>query len=726
MLNLRQMQAAQSGKKRRKVPWLMGLFVLGLLVLLIVLQASNLWKSFSVETASDLMLLYGLSSLNFIAFVIFGFIFLRSVIKLVRERRALALGSKIKTRLLLYFAAISLLPIMAMAVFSYLFMNRALDRWFERIPANVEQQAHDVQAQAIADQSAKLTETAQMLAAVVEKRDLSDADLATITTAGNLTRIEILDRNNKVLKADGKNVLPEQIPELERVLDIARNGRPDEPLLQDGKGFDAAVAQLSDGRKLIVVPDIHTEETVSQKVDNSLLELESLKQQQVTVRQIGLLTLGVLTFLLIFASSWTAFYVARGLTEPIRALALGADEIAQGNLSHRINVLAEDELAILVESFNTMSAKLEESSAVIIAGRKYIETVLESLPTGVISFDSEDCVTTINRSAKNILRLENADFLRLGLDTLVGDDNRQVIERLLSRAKRIGHASEQSVLKRENVSGLSNGDANIPVALIATALPGDSGCVLVIEDLSELIAAQRASAWQEVARRMAHEIKNPLTPIQLSAERIAKRAGSEPAVASVGLVHSSTQPADVIKEGTDIILREVASLKAMVDEFSRFARLPEVKLEPGNVNDVVRRALAMYEERYSDVKITAQLEDQIPSAMIDPEQLKRVFVNLIDNSIEAFDEDAFEKTISISGRFDRAREVIVVELSDNGRGIDAADFPKLFQPYFSTKGRGTGLGLAIVNRIIADHHGKIKAANTSQGAKFTIELPANG
>ena len=703
----------------------MGLFVLGLLVLLIVLQASSLWKSFSIETTSDLMLLYGLSSLNFIAFIIFGFIFLRSIIRLVRERRALALGSKIKTRLLLYFAAISLLPIMAMAVFSYLFMNRALDRWFEQIPANVEQQAHDVQAQATADQSAKLKETAQMLAAVVEKRDLSDADLSAITAAGNLTRIEILGKNNEILKADGKRVSAEQTPELERVLDIARNGRPDEPLLQDGKGFDAAVAPLSDGRKLIVVPDIHTEETVSQKVDNSLLELERLKQQQVTVRQIGLLTLGVLTFLLIFASSWTAFYVARGLTEPIRALALGADEIAQGNLSHRIKVLAEDELAILVESFNTMSAKLEESSAVIIAGRRYIETVLESLPTGVISFDSENRVTTINRAAKNILRLENADFSKLGLETLVGDDNRQVIERLLSRAMRIGHASEQSVLKRENIAGLSNGDANIPVALIATALPG-SGCVLVIEDLSELIAAQRASAWQEVARRMAHEIKNPLTPIQLSAERIAKRAGSEPAVASVGLIHSSNQPADVIKEGTETILREVASLKAMVDEFSRFARLPEVKLELGSANDAILQALAMSKDRYSDVRITSQLEDNIPSAMIDPEQLKRVFVNVIDNSIEAFDEEAFEKTISISSRFDRAREMIIVELSDNGNGIDAADFPRLFQPYFSTKGRGTGLGLAIVNRIIADHHGKIKAANSSRGAKFTIELPANG
>ncbi|HYJ89967.1 MAG TPA: HAMP domain-containing protein, partial [Pyrinomonadaceae bacterium] len=438
------MASSQIDKKRRGFPWVMGLFVLALLVLLIMLQASNLWKSFSIETASDTLLLYGLSSLNFIAFMIFGFIFLRSVIKLIRERRALELGSKIKTRLLLYFAAISLLPIFAMATFSYLFMNRALERWFERIPDNVVRQSHDVQAQAIADQSAKLTETARMLASVVEQRDLRDIDLSAITAAGNLTRIEILDKNNNVLKAEGKQVSAAQEPELQRVLDIARNGDPATPLLQDGKGFDAAVAQLPDGRKLIVVPDIHTEETVSQKVDNSLSELERLKDQQVTVRQIGLLTLGVLTFLLIFASSWTAFYVARGLTEPIRALAVGADEIAQGNLAHRINVLAEDELAILVKSFNTMSAKLEESAAALTEGRRYIGTVLESLPTGVISFDGENRVTTINRAAKSILGLENADFVQFGLETLFGEDNRQVIKRLLSRAVRVGHASEQT------------------------------------------------------------------------------------------------------------------------------------------------------------------------------------------------------------------------------------------------------------------------------------------
>jgi two-component system nitrogen regulation sensor histidine kinase NtrY len=617
------------------------------------------------------------------------------------------------------------MPIFAMAFFSYLFMNRSIERWFAAIPESVSRQARDVEQQAAADQTAKLQDTARMLAAVIEKRDLTETDLAQISAAGNLTRIEILDAGGNVLKASGKQVPAQRHAELDQVLQTARHGRADDVVLQDGRGFDAAVAQLSDGRTLVIVPDIHTAETVGQKVDNSLAELENLKQQQITVRKIGLLTLGVLTFLLIFASSWTAFHIARGLTVPIRALAEGSDKIAQGDLSYRVDVLAEDELAILVDSFNAMADKLESSSRTITDGRRYIETVLQSLPTGVISFDREDRVTTINRAARNILRLENSEFAKLGLDKLVGEENRQVIERLLSRARRVGHASEQTVLKRESLVDASDSDGNIPVALIATALSGGNGCVLVIEDLSELIAAQRASAWQEVARRMAHEIKNPLTPIQLSAERIAKRVGAEKAAVSpLGSIHATSPTSDVVKEGTDTILREVASLKAMVDEFSRFARLPEVKLEPGDVNEVIRQVVGMYKDGFSDVVFDVKLAD-LPQAMIDPEQLKRVFVNLIENSIEAFEEDASEKTVTINSRFDPAREMVVIDLSDNGKGIEPADFPKLFQPYFSTKGRGTGLGLAIVNRIIADHRGKIRAANNSRGARFSIEIPAS-
>ncbi|MBK8467457.1 MAG: HAMP domain-containing protein [Chloracidobacterium sp.] len=595
--------------KRRKTPWVVGTLMVVSLATLIILQSTNLWKEFTIDSSSDLILLYALSSLNFIAFVIFGFIFLRSIIKLVRERRTFELGAQIKTRLFIYFAAVSLLPILAMASFSYLFLNRALDRWFSQIPQSVIQQARNLE---------------------------------------------------------------------------------------------------------------------QQSVNNSLAELERLGREQQTIRRIALLTLGVLTFLLMFASSWIAFYVARGLTTPIKALAEGASEIAAGNFGHRVDVFAEDELALLVTTFNDMSAKLESNSVELGERRKYIETLLETLPTGVVSFDAVDRVSTINRAAANILRLDGADFAGVELDDLVSEDSRDIFKRLVGRARRVGHASDQTTLKGESLNYDSTPENELTVAITATKLPSDDGVVLVIEDLSELISAQRASAWQEVARRMAHEIKNPLTPIQLSAERIAKRF-TKSGHTDNGLgkrINDKGPIGDVVHESTETILREVTSLKTMVDEFSRFARLPDTKLENGDLNAVIDQAIMVFDSSMENVEIETALVSDLPQVYIDAEQMKSVFVNLIGNAVEAFESATPERTIWITTRHDTARDLIVAEVSDNGKGIAPADLQKLFQPYFSTKGRGTGLGLAIVNRIISEHHGRIKAvANQPKGAKFIIELP---
>ncbi|MEO8074547.1 MAG: ATP-binding protein [Acidobacteriota bacterium] len=733
------MENKPSPIKKRKTPWLLGGLVFTLLTVLVLLQSSNLWKSFSVETASDTILLYALSSLNFFAFVIFAFIFIRSLLKLRRERRALQLGSKIKSRLLLYFIAISLLPIIAMAVFSYLFMNRALERWFASIPDNVIRETRQMQEQAVTDQTLKLRQTAQMLGSLLENQPADNRKLQKLVEAGNLTCMQILASDGEILAESTKNLSLEQKAELDKTLQIVYENRFDDANLSDGKGFDIAMTRFADGKKLVVVSDLRPNENVSQVVENSLAEFDKLKQKQVTIRQMGLLTLGVLTFLLIFASSWTAFYIAKGLTVPIRALAEGADKIARGDLAHRVDVLAEDELALLVSAFNQMTDKLEKNSAELGERRKYIETILQSLSTGVISFDGKNRITTINQAAMQIFNLESADFTQFALDKVVSEENRLVLERLLARAKRIGQASEQTALQREQTDGASNSiNESLPVALTATALPktvdNEIGVVLVIEDLSELITAQRASAWQEVARRMAHEIKNPLTPIQLSAERIAKRFAQvqnpkskvqSPAQTNLGiLILDFGLTTKVIDESTETILREVNSLKSMVDEFSQFARLPNVKLESGQLNEVIEQSVALYEDRASNVQINLRLAANLPKAMIDNEQIRRVLVNLLENAFEAFDESQTEKQIFIKTFHYAARDLIVAEVSDNGNGIAPADLNKLFQPYFSTKGRGTGLGLAIVQRIISEHHGKIKAvANKPNGAKFIIEIP---
>ena len=716
-------------EKKRKMPWVLGSIVLVLLTLLFLLQSSNVWKSISVDSASDTLLLYALSSLNFIAFVIFAFILIRSLLKLRQERRALQLGSKIKTRLLLYFAAISILPLIAMAVFSYLFMNRALERWFTQFPEDVVRKASEVQEKTNLEHLEKFKKIAPMLANALDNQNVQNEDLEEIIKVGNLVRLEILSPERRVLASAQKDLPTEQLTDVDGIFTSIYQSNGTELPKFNRTDFVVNSAKMSEGKTLVLATDMRSTEDLKQVAKQSLIEFDRLKSQQKVVRQIGLTTLGLLTFLLIFASSWMAFYIAKGLTRPIRALAVGADEIAKGNFSHRVNIFAEDELRLLVQSFNEMSGKLEGNSAELEERRKYIETILQSLSTGVISFDGTNRVATINKAAIQMFKLEDEDFASFELKQLVNEENAQILEKLILRAKRIGQASEQTVLQREQIVESADVNENLPVALTATALPNENGAVLVIEDLTELITAQRASAWQEVARRMAHEIKNPLTPIQLSAERIKKNFSRHSTVA-VDSTHSNLtnkkQLDKIVDESTKTILREVSSLKSMVDEFSRYARLPNVRLEEDDVNEVIRQALMLYEDRIDDVKIEVNLAEKLPKVQIDAEQLKRVFVNLIDNSYEAFEEDNDNKTIIIKTLHDAARDLIVAEITDNGKGIMPSNMQKLFQPYFSTKGRGTGLGLAIVQRIISEHGGKIRAlANNPKGARFFIEINVN-
>jgi len=699
---------SESRRQSRFSLWLLGIFVLVLLGFLLILQSSNIWKSFSVETAGDTLLLYGLTSLNFAAFVIFGFIFLRSILRLARERRALQLGAKIKTRLLFYFVLVSLLPITAMAVFSYLFLNRALDRWFSQIPENVVHETRSVQLRMLAEQQRRLSETADMLAASLSKQEIDSDLLNKMADAGNLSFIEVLDSNGKTLLSSSKNQAV--IPNLEWA--AINEGRLDDPILRDGSGLDIAVAGLSDGRRLVIVPEYGSADSAERIVDRSLSEFDRLKEQQITVRHIGFLTLGVLTFLLIFASSWTAFYLARGIAVPIKALAEGSERIARGELGYKVDVPAEDELALLVASFNEMSAKLAENSAALAERRRYIETVLLSLPTGVVSLDGEDRITTINPAARKILNIRQ-DLRGKNFFDCLDETGRAAFLKIIRRAKRVGHSSDQIEL------GFGGGVSTLPVAITATALPEESGVVLVLEDLSELLAAQRAAAWQEVARRMAHEIKNPLTPIQLSAERIRRRYSS---------LHNSSldSTAEVIESGTATILREVASLKTMVDEFSQFARLPSAKPEPGDLNETIRNVGEIYRDREGGIEIKLDLQPDLPTHNFDPEQIKRALVNLIENAIESYEETVRHKPVMISSLLDQAGERIIIRVTDYGRGIAPENYAKLFQPYFSTKGRGTGLGLAIVRRIITEHFGRIYArGNEAGGSDFIIELPLN-
>ncbi|HEV8589078.1 MAG TPA: ATP-binding protein [Pyrinomonadaceae bacterium] len=743
----RQSESKGKSRQRRIRAWLLGGIVVVLLGLIAAQGLFNLWSFVPAETGSDTLLLYAISTLNFVAFFVFTFILLRSLLRLRRERRARQAGSRIQTRLLVYFIGLSLLPITAMAAFSYLFLNRSVEKWMGRLPENVVERVREQQREIVATQNQRLHETATLLATAIRLKPQTEwqPTLDQLRNTGELTEIEIVSNSGEVIAASRSEISTTNEAELAQVLEAGRRAPyPTDSQLSDAKGFDLASVPLTESTRLILVPRRFSDADVNDLIAGSQSEYQHLVQRQRKVRLLGLSTLGLMTLLLLFASTWVAIHLARGLAAPIKSLAEASKEVARGNLSHRVNTPADDELALLADSFNQMTAELEENRRRIEAGaatlkeknqaleerRNYIETVLNSLSTGVVSLDSADCVTTMNAAAASILRLSESPPAWAKLSSLLNQEDRAVLERLIKRARRAGRAAEQSQLTRGSTA------TSIPVALTVTALGaasgGERGVVLVIDDLSELLTAQRAAAWSEVARRIAHEIKNPLTPIQLSAERIARqfgvrvnggdhRAGNGQATAT-----EDEELKRVVEECTSSITREVAGLKSLVDEFSRFARMPDAQKSTTDLNNVIAQAAALYEERLSGAELRLELQQDLPPAMLDGEQMKRVFVNLIDNALEALTSSA-ERRITIVTSLDAPREMLIAEVADSGEGVSAADFKRLFQPYFSTRGRGTGLGLAIVQRIISEHGGRIYAENNvPHGARFVIELPVAG
>ena len=721
--------------------WVLGATVL-LLLAIIVSQQLWLWTVVRPDTPTDALVLYALSTLNFVAFVVLIFIFVRNLLKLRRERRERQLGSKVKTRLLVYFISISFLPITAMAFFSYLFLNRSLEKWFNQFPNEIVQQATEVKRRMLASQDQTLRDTASLLVMLLspQTNEARRATMDQIVASGQLVGIEIVGNDGSVVTQSRAPLSATDTEELEKLFAEARQFRaPSGSSLIDGKDFDALATPLNQSEMLIIAPEKRAASDLTDLVTDSERGYQNLVGQQRRVRLLALSTLGLMTLILLFVSSWVAIYLARGIATPIKALAEASNEVARGNLAHRVTTtIADDELALLADSFNQMTSQLEENRSRIEAGaaelqdrnmalrerRNYIETVLQSLSTGVVSIDENDCVTTLNASAARMLALRDRVEENPKLSGLIGSEDWLVVERLLRRARRTGHATEQTQLA-------SGGTEPLPVSMTATALRDSKGprrgVVLVIEDLSELLAAQRAAAWSEVARRMAHEIKNPLTPIQLSAERIAKSYGRATTNGNgVGDHADEKRVAAVISECTATITREVAGLKAMVDEFSRFARLPATRLELANLNDVVTQATGLYVDRLDGVSMALQLDPELPSSMLDVEQIKRVFVNLIDNAVHALASMSGEKQIVIVTSHDAERSLLRAEVADTGQGIEPADFRRLFEPYFSRRDSGTGLGLAIVQRIIMEHGGHIRAErNTPRGAKFVIELPGD-
>jgi len=750
----------ERGRRRLATVIILALAVLLLMLSLVAQSAFNPTPFLMPDTAGETLLLYGLTTLNFLAFVTVLFILLRSVLKLVRERRANRLGSKFKARLVSYAIGLSLLPALLLFFFSFGLLNRSIDRWFGEPARQIVEDAHTIEESYFKKEEGELTSIARSVArnlTLASRNDFHTPELERSLRqemAGyDLALVRVIAPGQRAtIQAPGRDVEPgiaETLQAAEQQLlnsADAFNGRDDgdSPLAIYIIAGVRLTDARADGRMLIVARQFPPDLTQrAANIDEQHTNFHSLLGKIKRIKAIYVLLLAAVTLLVIFAASWLALYVARGITIPIQALAEATDRVAHGDVPRPVNVVAEDELAVLVKSFNEMAAQLAENRERIERAAeelrrtnlaledrsRYIETVLESLSTGVISTDAETRIATINRAAVILLGLKEKPEGRPQLSHLMEGKQGDELAALCRRARRSGTAHTELEFKQQDGGAIHAATTAISLRSSEGEM---EGYVIVIDDLTDLVQAERAAAWSEVARRMAHEIKNPLTPIQLSAERIMRNYGR-----GVGAAPESRFD-QVVQEGTATIIREVGALQRMVEEFSRFARLPEARPVEASLNEVIRDALSLYADRLDGIRLESHLADDLPALRLDTDQIKRALVNLIDNAIEAVSSDereegngsagnatlVVEKLISVESSYQKTVDMVQFTVADTGHGIRPSDRDKLFLPKFSTRERGTGLGLAIVSHIVADHHGRIWVEeNRPRGARFIVELP---
>ncbi len=661
-----------------------------LLIVSVVLVAwqgsfSGNFGSFAPDDAEQTFVFYGVSILIFLLMVTLGFMLVRLIVKLWIERQRDRAGSRIRTKLVVGALALSLMPVFFMVLFSVYVLNATMQKWFDR---PVEHELVDlVRISGALDRQTrdKANAEAELLSAMPETKTLlaggnADGDwLARFCRAHGILAAAITpDNAAKPFASYGRFPTPKDAPW--------------------AAGLAGAV------RVAIAVPvDVAKEQKTIEDYDRAFLQFSA---QRKFVRTISFLVLALIALFIFFVTSWLAHLLARQISGPIAALLRGAEEVSQGNLGHQVKVNAVDELAQLVSGFNRMTSDLEANRAEIEARRRFTEAILESIPTGVISVDSAGAIQRVNKALEDIF--PEAAPRRAGrLEDLFAREDVAEIRYLMNRARRTGHATRQLEVKTPHKT--------LHLAITVSAIEGrrGSGFVIVIEDTSDLLRAQKTAAWSEVARRVAHEIKNPLTPITLSAERILRQANRAPLQGAVN---------KVIRECAETILEETASVKRLVDEFSQFSRLPAAQQVLCELNDVVAGGIGVFEGRLDGIELRVDLATDLPPVFIDPEQFKRVVVNLIDNAAEAM-QDSPTRMLHIQTRAGFADSAEII-FADTGCGITAEQKEKLFLPYFSTKGRGTGLGLAIVSHILTEHGASIRVEdNKPCGAWFTIEVP---
>lgn len=676
---------------RKRLLYGSGIVVLLILVGLVVWQGS--FTTPAPADASQTLILWAISTLIFLLMVTLGFILARTAVKLYVDHRSGREGSRIKTKLVVAALALSFMPVLFMVLYSVEVMNRNLAKWFTR-PVDAQRviilEVSDAMRKEMRD---KVQAQAVLLAAMPETR---------LLLAGGDAPRDYLIRFREEQNASAAALYPpgSGIP-------ILTSGA-----MPDATRTDVAIARApvniggKDVGTVVLAGRMPVDLAAKQRlIDQYNDEYFKLSQNVKYVRNNAVLMLSLIALFILFVATWIALFLAKQISVPIAALIDAAQQVSKGNLQYRVRVRAIDELATLVRGFNQMTQELEANSRELEARRRFMETILESIPTGVISVTGDGWLQRVNQPLKRILSPEVVDRARR-IEDLFPPEDAAELRYLMNRARRTGLATGQIESRNGRQQSLT-----ITVSALEDKLT--SGFVIVLEDMTDLLRAQKSAAWSEVARRVAHEIKNPLTPITLSAERIVRQ---------LSRAQLPPEMVNLVRNCAETIVSEAQSVKTLVDEFSQLSRFPAAQLARGDLNEAVETALAVFAGRLDGIEIHTDLANDLPPVLIDREQFKRVVVNLIDNAAEAM-QSALVRKLYIATQHGAAGTLELV-VADTGVGVTAEDKEKLFLPYFSTKGRGTGLGLSIVSHILGDHGAQIRVEdNQPMGTRFTVELP---
>jgi len=684
----------------------------------------------------DSHLFMGLFVFVFILLLLILFIVLRNMVKLLIERRRKVLGSKLKTRLVVAFMILSLVPTVLMFLVGVKFVQTSVDYWFKLQVENSLEQALEVGQAFYASSRQRLVRRGQYILDSVRDQGLAwggktmDEMLTLKMAEYDLTLLGVLSPDAKEqnwhAQGDWETGWPE---EKARINFESLTERPEVfSAIRPGPRADMVLAMLpvDEGNTGYLVVGENIGQGLMYKLDQivrGLGEYKKLRTMKYPLKVALYMMLGILTMLIMFGAMWFGFRLAKELTAPVEALALGTERIAKGDLTVRLEDQSVDEIGLLVQSFNSMASDLQKSredytrvnlrlemqNRELEARGTFLEAILDNVTAGVISLDGQGRVSTVNKAAEAMLGLDVADVLgRRPLELLTGRF-RDMVQEVLGQLE----TSPGSQWQRQMDLVLGSRELKLLVNVVALPTPegGRAGLVAVFEDVTELEKMQRLAAWREVARRIAHEIKNPLTPIKLSAQRIERKFAG---------------PVDdpVLEQLTGTIVRQVEHLQQMVQEFSTFAKLPEVDLRPDYPATLLEEVVEDFRNSHTAIEWDVRFETQLPQVKMDREGIRRVLINILTNAAEAL-AGRDNARVEVVAAHDAMLGWVRLEIRDNGPGLSEEERSRLFEPYFSRKKGGTGLGLTIVKSIVSDHHGYVRAnPNHPSGTVVVVELPA--